>query len=218
MSHEIRTPMNAIMGFSELILDLELSNEKLNNYVHIINTNTLQLLSVISDIIDISKIAAGQFSVNSESVNINELLNELLVTYKKVVRRRKLDLHLPANLPADPVLIQTDGTRIKQVFCNLLNNAIKFTNEGEIEFGYHLKEHFVEFYVKDNGIGIAPENQSLIFEEFRQVDAPPKELNSGNGLGLPISKALVEKLGGTIGVRSAPGTGSTFVFTIPNNV
>lgn len=215
ISHEIRTPMNAIMGFSELILDLESSNELINNYVRIINENTLHLLSVITDIIDISKIAAGQFTIHNESVNINELLEELLVTYQKIVQCKKLKLNFSANRPDDPIILQTDGTRIKQILSNLLNNAIKFTPKGEIEFGYKLKGNFIEFFVKDTGIGIEPVNQSLIFDEFRQVDSPHKELNGGNGLGLSISKALVEKLGGTIHVISKPGKGSIFVFTIP---
>lgn len=215
MSHEIRTPMNAIIGFSELILDLGLPQEKLIEYVHIINSNTLKLLSIISDIIDISKIEAGHFSIDLEAVNIHELLDELLVTYTKVIGSKKLKLHLSANHLADPILIQTDGTRIRQVLCNLLNNAIKFTKEGEIEFGYKSKDKFIEFYVKDSGIGIAPENRHIVFEQFRQIQATYGQLNSGNGLGLAISKALVEKLGGSIHVDSELGKGSKFTFTIP---
>lgn len=217
MSHEIRTPMNAIMGFSELILDLELSNEKLNNYVRIINANTLQLLSIITDIIDISKIEVGQFSVISEPVNINKLMNGLFTAYKKIIGSKNLNLQLVADRPDSLIQLQTDGKRIKQIFCYLLNNAIKFTQEGEgeIEFGYSMKEDFIEFYVKDNGIGIAPELQSLIFERFMQIKATDEKLNGGNGLGLSISKALVEKLGGIIHVDSEPDKGSTFVFTIP---
>lgn len=215
MSHEIRTPMNAIMGFSELILDLEISNEKLNKYIRIINANTSQLLSVISDIIDISKTQAGQFTVESEVVDINKLMNELLFTYEKAVDNKKLKIHLSTDRANSLLQLKTDGNRIKQIFCNLLNNAIKFTKEGEIEFGYKTKANFIEFYVKDHGIGIAQKDQSLIFERFMQAKATNKELNGGNGLGLSISKALVEKLGGTIHVDSEPGIGSCFVFTIP---
>lgn len=215
LSHEIRTPMNSIMGFSELILDLELSNEKLNNYARIINSNALQLLSIISDIIDISKIEAGQFSVHSELVDVSKLLDELLITYKKMNGNKKLKLRLSANHIVTPIMIQTDRARINQVLCNLLNNAIKFTKEGEIEIGYELKANFIVFCVKDNGIGIAPENQLIIFERFRQIETPSGQLNGGNGLGLSISKALVEKLGGSIHVDSELGKGSKFSFTIP---
>ena len=215
MSHEIRTPMNAISGYSELLLQTGLSKGDIASYIHIIDASSQQLLSIISDIIDISKIEACQFSITSESVNINELMNDLLAAYKKIVGCKKLNLRLSGNHAHELILIQTDGNRIKQVFCNLLNNAIKFTKEGEIEFGYELKDEFIDFYVKDNGIGITPENQLIVFERFAQVLTTGGQLNSGNGLGLSISKALVEKLGGTISVYSEYGIGSRFVFTIP---
>jgi len=215
MSHEIRTPMNAIMGFSELILDLELSNEKLNNYVRIINVNTLQLLSVISDIIDISKIEAGHISIDLQLVNVNNLMNELFTTYEKLVDLKKLRLIYSSDGSNKTIQVKTDENRIRQVLCNLLNNAIKFTKEGEIQFGYTVQKNFIEFYVKDSGVGIALQDQSIIFEYFMQIKATKKQLNSGNGLGLSISKALVEKLGGTIRVDSELGIGSSFLFTIP---
>jgi len=215
MSHEIRTPMNAIIGFSEFLLQPELTKAELDRFVHIICASSHQLLSVISDIVDISKIQAGQFSVESKTVDINKLMNELLLTYKKVGGTKKLKLQLFTDRPDSLVQIKTDGNRIKQIFCNLLNNAIKFTKEGEIEFGYKTKANFIEFYVKDHGIGIAPKDQSIVFEHFTQVKAVNGELNGGNGLGLSISKALVEKLGGTIHVDSELGVGSCFVFTIP---
>ena len=216
MSHEIRTPMNAISGFSELLKQTGLSKDELERYVHIIDASSQQLLSIISDIIDISKIEAGQFSVESKLVDINLLMNELFDTYDKIVDLKKLSLVYSPERPNKLIQLKTDGNRIKQVICNLLNNAIKFTEEGEIQFGYKLKENFIEFFVNDSGIGIAPENQSLIFKRFSQIAPPTKDqLNGGNGLGLSISKALVEKLGGTIDVRSKPGTGSRFSFTIP---
>jgi PAS domain S-box-containing protein len=219
MSHEIRTPMNAILGFSEFLLYPGLSKDELEKYIQIIHTNSQQLLLIITDIIDISKIQASQFSIKSEIVDVNLLMNELLVTYRKKSGLKKVELHLFADSQR-LVEIQTDGDRIKQILCNLLNNAIKFTKEGEIEFGYELKESFIEFYVKDDGIGIAPEDQSLIFERFIQINATDRQLNGGNGLGLSISKALVEKLGGTITDNSELGKGSIFVFTIPysNNI
>ncbi len=215
MSHEIRTPMNAIMGFSEFISDPELSQDNFIKYIEIICASSQQLLTIVSDIIDISKIEADQFSIETAIVDINLLMNELLVTYKKIGSFSKVKLHLSNDSPDKPIQILTDGNRIKQIFNNLLNNAIKFTREGEIEFGYELKENFIEFYVQDSGIGIAPENQSIIFQRFRQVESNKKQLNEGNGLGLSISKALVEKMGGTIRVNSELDEGSKFVFTIP---
>ncbi|MBW8331550.1 MAG: response regulator [Prolixibacteraceae bacterium] len=215
MSHEIRTPMNAIIGFSEFLLQPELSKDKLEKYVNIINTSSKQLLSVINDIIDISKIESGLLSIESELVNINKLMDELCVTYTHLVDLKKVKLICQLTHPNKLIQVKTDGNRIRQVICNLLNNAIKFTKEGKISFGYTIQENFIEFYVSDTGMGIAPENLSLIFNRFRQVKAANSHLNEGNGLGLAIAKALVEKLGGTIGVNSKSGIGSNFAFTIP---
>ena len=215
MSHEIRTPMNSISGFSELLLQPGLSKGDIMSYVHVVDASSQRLLSIISDIIDISKIEAGLFSVESKSVDINVLMKELFETYKKIIDLKKLSLVYSPEKPNNRIQLKTDGNRIKQVICNLLNNAIKFTKEGKIQFGYKLKENFIEFYVNDSGIGISTENQSLIFTRFKQIVTTKKQLNGGNGLGLAISKALVERLGGTIDVHSELGKGSNFSFTIP---
>jgi len=215
MSHEIRTPLNAIMGFTNLLLEPELSREKMEEFIQIIHASSLQLMSVISDLIDISKIEAGQMSIDSEFVNVNNLMNELFVTYKEVVDPKKLLLnYLPEN-PDVLIQIKSDGSKIKQVLSKLLNNAIKFTSNGKIEFGYRSSKDFIEFYVNDTGIGITPENQKLIFQRFRQVETTSAREYGGNGLGLSISKALVEKMGGKITVESEFGAGSNFAFTIP---
>jgi PAS domain S-box-containing protein len=215
MSHEIRTPMNAIMGFSQVLLQPDLPKIKLEEFVQIINASSLQLLSILNDLIDISKIESGQMSVNSELVNVYHLLNDLFVTYKKSVELKKLSFQYSHDDHTENVQIMTDGNRIKQIFCNLLNNAIKFTKEGKIIFGYKIKKDFIEFYVKDTGIGILPENKEIIFQRFRQLEMTATRNYGGNGLGLSISKALVEKMGGTITVDSECETGSTFIFTIP---
>jgi signal transduction histidine kinase/CheY-like chemotaxis protein len=215
MSHEIRTPMNAIMGFSNLLLEPGLSIEKIENYVQIIHVSSLQLLTIISDIIDISKIDANQITLNSELVNVNNLLKELYISYNRSVELKNIHLNCICEHPRLTVQAITDGNRIKQVFCNLLDNALKFTQKGKIDFGYKIKEGFIEFYVADTGIGIATENYELIFKRFRQVDATNNRINGGNGLGLSISKALIEKLGGTITIKSILGKGSTIIFTIP---
>jgi PAS domain S-box-containing protein len=215
MSHEIRTPMNAINGFSELLLESGLPKDELAKYVHIINASSQQLLSVISDIVDISKIEAGQFSFKSEAVDINLLMGELLATYKKSIDAEKINLVYSGEKPDELVLLKSDGNRIKQVICNLLNNAVKFTSKGEIHFGYYLKDNFIEFFVSDNGIGISPKNQSVIFERFKQIASGTDKLSAGNGLGLSISKAIVEKLNGSISVQSDLGKGSLFSFKIP---
>jgi CheY-like chemotaxis protein len=215
MSHEIRTPMNAIMGFSGLLMQQGLSTEKIQDYAQIINNSTNQLLGIISDIIDISKIETGQIFIDLEMVNINQLINELFITYQKIIKPKNISFKCSCELPNTPIQVKTDGNRIKQVFCNLLNNAIKFTKEGEIEFGYNVKGNFVEFFVKDTGMGISKENYELIFERFRQLKKTNDEIYGGNGLGLSISKALIEKLGGSITVYSELDKGSIFKFTIP---
>jgi len=215
MSHEIRTPMNAIMGFSDLLLEPGLSKEKLASYSNIIRASSQQLLTVISDIIDISKIEANQITMGSELIDVNNLMKELYISYKKSVKLKDIHLHCSCELPNEHIQITTDGNRIRQVFCNLLDNSLKFTKKGRVDFGYKIKEGFIEFYVTDTGIGIAPENHKLIFQRFRQVDATNNRINGGNGLGLSISKALIEKLGGSISVQSNLGVGSTIIFTIP---
>lgn len=214
MSHEIRTPLNAITGFSKLLLDPNSKKENFKDYVQIINASSNQLLSIISDIIDISKIEAGLITVESEIVDINTLTKEIFETYKRIIESKNIELFCTYEHPGDLILINSDGNRIKQVLCNLLNNSIKFTNEGKITFGYKIKNNFIEFYVTDTGIGIIPEHHEIIFQRFRQEETIIKN-HGGNGLGLSISKALVEILGGTIKVNSEIGVGSTFTFTIP---
>ena len=215
MSHEIRTPINAIIGFSQFLLDPESSKEEIEDFVQVIKTSSLQLISIINDIVDISLIEVDQVSLHIEPVNINQLLNNLFAFYEKLVDGKKVCLHCICHDPDKLVEIESDGKRINQVFGYLLNNAIKFTKEGTIEFGYKVEKNQIKFYVKDSGIGMAPENHLLIFQRFRQVDSSFTRAYDGNGLGLSISKALVEKLGGTIQVISELGSGSNFIFTIP---
>lgn len=215
MSHEIRTPMNSIMGFSDLLLEQGLPDEKKESYVQIIHSSSLQLLSVISDILDISKIEAGQINLSSDLIDVNKLINELFQTYVKTVKHKNNRFICSCQKPKETIQTISDGNRIKQVLCNLLDNSIKFTNDGEIEIGYKMKGDFIEFFVKDSGIGILPENHELIFQRFRQVDATDNRRIGGNGLGLSISKALVHKLGGSMQLKSSIGEGSEFSFTIP---
>jgi len=215
MSHEIRTPMNSIMGFSDLLLEQGLSKKQIGNYVQIIHSSSLQLLTVISDILDISKIEAGQINFRFDLIEVNKLMNQLFKTYKKSVLLKNNRLKCTCENPKETVQTISDGNRIKQVLCNLIDNSIKFTNDGEIDFGYKKKGNYIEFYVKDNGIGISPENHELIFQRFRQIDVTDNRIYGGNGLGLAISKALVEKLGGTISLKSNIGKGSDIRFTIP---
>jgi PAS domain S-box-containing protein len=215
LSHEIRTPMNGIIGFTELLMRPDLEKEKLLQYTHIINSSSHQLLNIINDIVDISKIEAGQVNLNFTTVNINELIYETESLYKAQALTNQINLYTEVGLMDHESEIITDDTRLRQIVNNLLNNAFKYTHKGHITFGYKCKESFLEFYVSDTGIGIAKEHHQLIFERFRQVEANDASKYGGTGLGLSISKALVELLGGNISVKSALGKGSTLYFTVP---
>ncbi|MFO7656191.1 MAG: HAMP domain-containing sensor histidine kinase [Bacteroidales bacterium] len=217
ISHEIRTPLNAVIGFSELLLRPGLPKEKLADYVELIKTNSMKLLSVINDLIEISKIESGQLTFCPESFDINYFLNRLYIRYKKTAESKNLKLFCLPDRPNSIILLKSDKNRIETVLCHLLNNAIKFTGKGHIRFGYHIKDKFIEFYVEDTGIGIAAENLELIFKPFGQLENIYTREYSGNGLGLSISKALIEKMGGAVSVESIHGKGSTFSFTVPHH-
>jgi len=214
MSHEIRTPMNGILGFAELLLTPGLPHNDMVSFVEIINTCSVQLMALINDIIDISKIEAGQITINKGRVSLKKLMAELYSIASKI-QFRKVELFAPNLSDANDIVVLGDDIRLRQVLINLINNAIKFTKKGRIEFGYISSGGVVRMFVKDTGIGIAPEYHELIFKRFRQVNATASREQGGTGLGLAISKALVEQMGGTIRVESAPGMGSTFWVEIP---
>jgi signal transduction histidine kinase len=215
MSHEIRTPMNAIIGLSSFLSEPGITLEETKEFVEIINSSSRHLLTIIDDIVDISKIEAGQVSIASEKVDVNKLLRDIYILYEKTVGLKKINISLTCEHPEDSVQTITDESRVRQIICNLLNNAIKFTAKGEIEFGYFIKGKFIEFFVRDTGIGIAREDQAIIFDRFRQLGPYNTRQYEGIGLGLSISKGLVEKMGGSIRVDSEEGKGSVFYFTLP---
>jgi len=217
MSHEIRTPMNGIIGFSELLLKPNITPFEINKYVDIITKSSKQLLSIINDIIDISKIEAGQVTINRAPIYINQVLKDVSNLYSVPSKRKNNNLKLSFPENSNSLIIISDETKINQIVGNLVSNAIKFTTNGEIEIGYIIKDSCLELFVKDNGIGIDPENHTLIFERFRQVEGTSSSSINGTGLGLAISKSLVEMLGGEIWVDSELSKGATFHFTLPNN-
>jgi len=215
VSHEIRTPMNAIIGFSTLLNEPDLSDADRQQYIDIIFQSGSQLLSIINDIVDIANVESGQAKVNLREVNLNLILKSLNEQFSISGKQNNISIGLKTALTDDGSTIVTDSTKLVQILSNLINNAIKFTKNGKIDFGYTLKDRFLEFFVKDTGIGISEEYHSLIFNRFYQVDRAVSRKYSGTGLGLSICKGYVELLGGTIRVESEPEKGTLFVFTIP---
>ena len=215
MSHEIRTPMNGIIGFTKLLKKPELTGSKQKKFIDIIQKSSNRMLNIINDIIDISKIEAGQMNIYKVQTNINTLIDELCVFFKPEARKKGLSLICIKELPDDHANVIADKDRLFQIYSNLINNAIKFTNTGKITFGYIKKPEFIQFYVNDTGIGVSAKMKNLIFERFRQVDDSSVRSNEGSGLGLSISKALVELHGGKLWFNTEIGKGSSFYFTIP---
>lgn len=215
MSHEIRTPMNAILGCSALLEDKNLGEEEKIKCLAHINTSGNRLLTLISDIVDISKIDAQQQVLKFREQNLNKLLTGIKEQFEVTNSNSNITLHLENGLLNEMSAINTDDSKLAQILSNLLENAFKFTHKGKIIFGYSLKEDFLHFYVKDSGIGIKPEEHQTIFKRFGQVLDAQTKINSGSGLGISIVKGLVELFGGEICLDSVFGKGSTFYFTLP---
>ncbi|MFO7828005.1 MAG: response regulator [Bacteroidales bacterium] len=229
MSHELRTPMNGIIGFSKLLKDNpELSAETNRKYLNIINKSGYILLNLINDIIDLSKIESSHLKINYRPCKLNDIMDELLSIYrneKEGLEKYHIELKLEKGVDNDNFSIYSDPNRIRQILYNLLSNALKFTCKGKITFGYKVTENDIIFYVKDTGIGLTISEKEIIFERFRQVDDKTTRRYGGSGLGLSISKGIVENMNGKIWVESEkeniaenkPG-GSTFYFSIPLQV
>ena len=215
MSHEIRTPMNGIIGFAELLMEPDLNNEKQQKYIRIIEKGGVRLLNIINDIIDISKLEAGLVKLNIKESNINQQIEFVCAFFRPEIESKGMTISIRNALPEKESIIKTDREKVFSIINNLVKNAIKYSLEGEIEVGYTVKNNFMEFYVKDDGIGIPIDRQKAIFERFIQADIENKMAQQGAGLGLSISKAYVEMLGGKIWVESKEGVGSTFYFTLP---
>jgi PAS domain S-box-containing protein len=231
MSHEIRTPMNGILGFAGLLKEQKLTGEQQKEYIKIIEKSGARMLNIINDIVDISKIESGQMKISLSETNVNEQMEFIYLFFKTELDQKGIKLSLKNSLPKSQSLITTDREKLYSILINLVKNAIKYTSEGSIEFGYVSSlrqtpgaadsladepvEAVLEFYVKDTGIGIPKDRQEAIFERFIQADIIDKHARQGAGLGLSISKAYIEMLGGRIWVESQEGKGSTFYFTLP---
>lgn len=218
MSHEIRTPMNSIIGFSNLLNQSGLKEELREIYVQRIISNSELLLTLISDIIDLAKIESGQLTIIFGRLNISELIIDMeQYAHDEAVRLQKDQIEIKTFLEVDDCEIETDVIRIAQVLKNLINNAVKFTEQGRIEIGCQVGESddLISFYVKDTGIGISPEHFNVIFDQFRQLDGSNTRKFGGTGLGLAICKNLVKLMGGRIWLESEPGEGTTFYVELP---
>jgi PAS domain S-box-containing protein len=219
ISHEIRSPMNGILGFTNLLLEPGLTGEEQHEYIDIIKNSGDRMLNTINDLMDISLIESGQVKVAASDINVNEQIEYLYTFFKPEAEKKGIQLSFKNLLPPREANIKTDPEKIYAILINLIKNAIKFTNDGSIEFGYNKKTDSesaeLEFFVKDTGIGIPKNWQQAIFDRFVQADLSLSKKYEGSGLGLSISKAYIEMLGGKIWVESIEGEGSVFYFTIP---
>jgi PAS domain S-box-containing protein len=215
VSHEIRTPMNGIIGFSSLLNEPDLNEADRHQYTAIIYQNSVQLLSIINDIVDIANVESGQAKINLTEFNLNSMLRNLHEQCIMSGKENNVSITLKMSLADEDSTISADNTKLIQILSNLINNAIKFTRNGQVDFGYVLKDKLLEFRIKDSGIGIPSEYHSRIFDRFFQVDNAVSRQYSGTGLGLSICKGYIELMGGTITVESEPGKGTLFLFTIP---
>ena len=213
--------MNGILGFSELLKTPELAPEVQERYIEVIEQSGNRMLNIINDIVDISKIEAGQMNIHLEETNVNQLLRDLYVFFTPEASSKGIKLSVATGLDDKNCIVQTDHTKLAQVLTNLIKNALKFTKSGSIEFGYRstgaetLHASSLQFFVKDTGVGIPKDQKQMIFERFRQGSVSLTRAYEGAGLGLSISKAFVEMLGGQIWVESEPGKGSVFFFELP---
>ena len=215
MSHEIRTPLNGILGFTSLLTDENITKDEIREYSKIIQNSGNRLLETIGNVLDISKIETGQIEANIKPFSINQLMNNLSSFFTPIAKNKRIKLVNQNESDHKNLNIESDDTKLNQILTNLISNAIKFSSDGEIYFGYDIKDNNLEFFVKDCGIGIQEDLKHRIFERFTQVNLSITRGYEGAGLGLAICKGLVELLGGKIWFESDVNKGTTFFFTIP---
>ncbi|MAU70695.1 MAG: histidine kinase [Pseudozobellia sp.] len=218
MSHEIRTPLNGLVGFAQLLREDILDKASTDEYVGIIEKCSKQLLDLVNDILDLSKIEAGELNMQFGPCNLNELIKEVEVTFRAIKDQRnksKIAIETYVPLESSELVVETDGSRLKQVLTNLVGNAMKFTVSGTIRFGYEIKNDRIVFAVSDTGIGMTQKDLEIIFERFQRVEHKDKKQYDGTGLGLAISKGIMGLLGGNISAESEKDKGSTFTIDIP---
>jgi signal transduction histidine kinase len=214
IAHEIRTPMHGILGFAEMLKTVSLTQEQMQEYIAIIEKSSARMLNTITDLIEISRIESGQAEIKLSLVDIGGQMESAYAVFKSEADKKGLQLMLKNTLNIEGMHIRTDREKLDIIITQLLKNAVKYTKKGYIEIGYEQKGDLIEYYVKDTGIGIEKDKQQAIFGRFTQADNSLSKTYEGFGLGLSITKAYVEMLGGTIWVESEPGEGSTFYFTV----
>ncbi|HET6558525.1 MAG TPA: HAMP domain-containing sensor histidine kinase, partial [Prolixibacteraceae bacterium] len=212
--HEIRTPLNSIIGFSSLMAEEGLSDEQKALYTSQVQNNSDYLLKLIDDIIDVSKIESNQLTVSIREVDVFALMEKLVQSFQLAISGKK-DLEIVLHADCKNIVAMTDPIRLEQVFRNLLSNAVKFTEKGKIEMGCRKSDDYFTFFVKDSGIGLHPDHHQAIFDRFKKIDNDKQHLYRGTGIGLYLSKQLVEMFGGKIWLESELGLGACFYFTIP---
>ncbi|HYX05867.1 MAG TPA: ATP-binding protein [Bacteroidales bacterium] len=215
ISHEIRTPMNSIIGFSELLQNPDLTSEKRLYYATILKDNSNRLLSLVNDVLDISRIETGQVRLNFETVYPHEVIDKLVKNYNERMIAKGLKLEINNEKGTNGQNLVTDSLKLYQILNNLLSNALRFTEKGSITISYGFSNGICNFCVRDTGIGIPKESISKIFERFYQVEDKMTRNEGGTGIGLSIVKKLVQMLGGEIWIESKPAEGSAFIFTLP---
>jgi len=217
VSHEIRTPVSGMVGFASLLRKEDLDAETKKLYIDIIESSSKQLLNLINDIIDVSRIEAGELKINKEPCELHKILKETETMFEQLKHARgKENLQIRLNLPEkdNELFIVIDPDRLKQILINLIGNALKFTEKGGVDFGYIIENDYLKFYVSDSGIGMTDEDLKVVFERFKRSEQAHKKYE-GTGLGLAITKGILDLLGGSISVESQEGKGSRFTFRIP---
>ncbi|MBN2350183.1 MAG: hypothetical protein JXJ22_15190 [Bacteroidales bacterium] len=217
MSHEVRTPLNAIVGLTRIMIDNDLTPDQKNTYSEIVHSNSVTLIGLIEDIMDMSKIESKQLTFNYDSVNIHALFDNLKEKFQKeLISNVKPDISLEHFMYTEKFIVKTDAIRLEQILNHLLANAVKYTKQGAIHFGCSESNGILLFFVKDTGIGIKQKNTEKIFDRFIKIEEDKDNVHRGTGLGLYLSKKLVHLLKGNIWVETEYGVGSTFYFTLPD--
>jgi hypothetical protein len=215
MSHEIRTPLNGILGISQVLSDAGISQSEKEEYLALLDISSKRLIYLVDNLIDVAMIDSGQMIIIKEAFEFNSVVASFKGIYREQADIQNIQLNIILGLNDEDSIIVSDQKRVYQIIDNLINNAVKFTKSGRIDFGYFADENEITFYVKDTGIGISRESLPFIFDKFRQVEYSLSRSYEGSGIGLSIVKGLVELLGGRIWAESVLGEGTTFFFTLP---